>query len=454
MTQFVKPFAKSTYKKRRERLALEVSKSVKGDFVILLWSGSELVRNFDCHFPFRATSDFLYFTGFSEPETLALVISRRGKIESLIGLRPRDLSPNRGSELWEGERVGVERATSHLGFDSAFNIHEALTILERELSHAGTVLWTLSQFREWDEKILQVLAKVDAKSRGLSPIRGILDPRPAMHSLRLQKSKEEIDVMRLSATIGSAGHIRAMRVTRPGMFEYQVAAEIEREFKKRGAQCPSYNSIVGGGNNACTLHYHANSAELRKGDLLLIDAGSEYHGYASDITRTFPVSPHFSPAQKEVYSWVLKSQVASIASVRPGSNFEQAQKAAVRILCRGLSSMGFFRTSAESVYKKGLWKKYMPHGIGHWLGLDVHDAGPYRDPKNPDKPIAFKAGNIVTIEPGLYIPSNDKSAPKAYRGIGIRIEDDVLVTSSGYDVLTKMCPKSIEEVEALRAEKL
>jgi Xaa-Pro aminopeptidase len=454
MKSFVAPFSVETYKSRRSELLRRLSKVHPGDFTVLFWSGYEVPRNSTNTYPFRANSDFLYLTGFAEPETLILLQRARGKIRSAIGVRPRDLSANRGSELWEGERVGVERAPKALGFDEAFDIHGAEKMVSQWLSDSPSVFWNLGIYPLWDNRILQIQRDLTASMRGIVKLKEISDPRPVLHEMRKVKSAEEINIMRRSAEIAAQGHIRAMKTTYPGHFEYEVQAEVEREFKKLGAEGLAYSSIVAGGNNACTLHYNANKCRLNKSDLLLIDAGAELRGFASDITRCFPVSGKFTPAQREVYSWVLKAQIAAVNAVRPGVPVTKPHDIAVQILCTGLSKMKIIRKSPTVIFKKGLYKAFFPHGTSHWLGMDVHDCGIYKTKEDPSKSVTLVAGNVLTIEPGLYFRSDDRKVPSKYRGIGIRIEDDVAVTKSGRDVLTKSCPKSIDEIEALCAPKL
>jgi Xaa-Pro aminopeptidase len=454
MKSFVSPFSQAIYKRRRQHLIQKLSNIASGDFTALFWSGSEVARNSTNVFPFRANSDFLYLTGFAEPETLIVLSRIRGKIRTAVGVRPRDLSPNRGSEIWDGERVGVERAPKWLGFDEAFDIQNALAFVKSRVSETPTVFWSLGMYPEWDEKILKIQTELTAQMRGIVKVEELADPRPALHEMRNVKSIEEAQMMKRAAQIAAEGHIRAMRTTRSGHFEFEAQAEVEREFKKYGAQI-AYNSIVAGGANACTLHYGANRDRLEKNSLLLIDAGAEYCGYASDITRCLPVSGKFTPAQAEVYGWVLKAQLAAIQAVRPGVSFYKPHETATKVLCQGLQKMGFFKKkTAATIYKKGLYKSYFPHGTSHWLGMDVHDCGIYRTKTKDARPVTLKPGNVMTIEPGLYFRIDDSSVPKKFRGIGVRIEDDVLVTKSGHEVLSKSCPKEIKDIEALWAPKL
>lgn len=419
------------------------------NFVVLLWSGSEQRRNADSNFAFRATSDFLYLTGFSEPETMMLLVSSAGKQKSLIGVRPRDLSHNRGSEIWEGERVGVERAPKLLGFDEAFDVHDTQKLVSEHLKQAQNVYWSFGEFAEWDKHLLEIARKILDSSRGPDHIKNWIEPRPYLADMRSRKSSEEIRIMRQSAKIASKAHIEAMKTVRVGGYEYQVQAETERVFLMEGASASSYTSIVAAGNNACTLHYRENRKRLEKDDLVLMDAGAEYEGYASDITRCFPASGKFTEAQAEIYSWVLKANKAAIKAVRPGASFKKPHETALRVVCEGLSKMKIIKKPASRIYSEKLFAPFMPHGTSHFLGLDVHDPGDTVDSKA--KPTKLQVGNVITIEPGLYFRSDDRRVPKKYRGIGVRIEDDVAVTKSGSEVLSRDCPKEIKEIEQIAA---
>lgn len=451
--RFVDPFPLSTYRSRRQKLVRALSRH-EPDFVALFWSGSEQIRNHTNTFPFRAHSDFLYLTGFAEPETLLILAHQKEKTREILGLRPRDLSANRGSEIWEGERVGIERAPKILGVDEAFDIAKVDSTLSDLFSKTRILFWTSGIFEEWDEKLQGLVAEVHMKMRLVCQIEGILDPRPWLHEMRKQKSLDELKIMKASADIAAEGHRRAMQVLKPGLKEYQVEAEVLRTFRYHGAHSISYSPIVAGGNNACVLHYRDNSAELKSGDLLLMDAGAEYHGYASDITRVFPVNGRFSPAQREVYEWVLKAQLAAIRAAKRGAAYHAPHDAATRVLCKALKAMKIIKGRSEAeIFSKGLYKPYFPHGTSHWLGLEVHDVGRYRE-TNVDRPVRLQVGNVITIEPGLYFRKDDQSVPQKYRGIGIRIEDDVAITNRGPWILSEKCPKTISEIESLCGPRL
>jgi Xaa-Pro aminopeptidase len=444
---YVSPFSLKTYQKRRSELVKKLAKKEK-NFIALFWSGCELTRNYDSNFPFRAHSDFLYLTGFAEPETMILLKYKNGRMTSTIGVRPRDLSTDRGSEIWEGERIGVKRAPKALGFHEAFDILKMNDLIKKWARDTSTVFWNMGEFPDWDRKLTEMLKDVSKKQESNLILEYIKESAPTLHEMRKVKAKDEISVMRTCAEIASQAHIRGMQSAHPGLYEYSVAAEIEREFKKRGAQDLAYSSIVAAGNNACTLHYHENRDKLKKGELLLVDAGAELHGYASDITRTYPISGKFTKAQAEVYSWVLKAQQKAIQAAKPGASFRKPHEVAAKVISEGLKAMKIIKgKSAQYIYKKELYKKYFPHGTSHWLGLDVHDRGTYLQKGKASPYVKLKAGNVITIEPGIYFRKNDTSVPTRYRGIGIRIEDDILITSKSNEVLSKHCPKTIKEIE-------
>lgn len=446
--QFMGPFSKSTYQKRRSDLAKRLSRD-DSDFLALVWSGSEQRRNRYNSYAFRAASNFLYLTGFSEPEAMLLIRRSKGKLKTTLCLRPRDLSPHRGSEIWEGERLGVERAMKTLGVDEAVDIHKLDECLSDQLSGVSTVFWDLGEYPEWDQKIAERIKLISyGRNKGKYPHR-VIALSASLGEMRKKKSSEELEVMRHSAEIAAQGHIRAMQIIRPGMFEYEIQAETEKEFRKRGAFEPAYTSICATGANACTLHYHSNRQRIEKGDVFLMDAGAEYQGYASDITRSFPATGEFSKAQAEAYSWVLEAQKEAIRAVKPGVAWSKPHDTAVEVLSEGLRALKVLKESKKTILEKSLWRRYMPHGTSHWIGMDVHDVGAYDD-ENATA-LRLEIGNVLTIEPGLYFPKADKKVPSSLRGLGIRIEDDVAVSKKGADVLSSSCPKEIEELRALRA---
>lgn len=443
---FMGPFSKATYVKRRKNLVKKLEKRSKS-YIALFWSGSEIIRNQDAHFPFRAHSDFLYLSGFAEPESLLVLDGRGRKAKAHLFLRERDLSPDRGSEIWEGERLGVKRAKTWLGVDEAHDVAELESELKHMMPGAECVFWRFGEFASFDHDLIKWVNGARNSRMQVSSVNGILDPSLELHSLRKTKSKEEIAWMRKAAWVAAQGHIRAMKTVRSGMNEFEVQAEAEREFRKNGAEAPAYNSICASGNNASTLHYTQNNQLVEEGDLILMDAGAELRGYASDITRCFPANGRFSEAQRDVYNWVLKAQLAAIRAVKPGSAWDKPHQEAVKVIAKALRALGVSKATESEILKKKIWRRYMPHGTSHWIGLDVHDVGDYFDKNN--KPLKLEVGNVLTIEPGLYFRKDDRSVPKRLRGIGVRIEDDVAVSSKGHDVLSLACPKTVEEIEAL-----
>ncbi|TVQ78046.1 MAG: M24 family metallopeptidase [Bradymonadales bacterium] len=445
--RFFGPFSKQSYQRRRQELFRRLEKE-SPDFVAIFWSGSEQIRNRTNHYPFRVDSNFFYLTGFSEPESLLLMRRSGGKNKVVLALRARDLSTNRGSEIWEGERLGAERAVKTLGIDEAIENSKVEELLQDSLKAVSTVFWDVGGYPEWDRKLASWMQMIcQLRARALAPYR-LVGLCESLGEMRKIKSTEELQVMRQSAEIASEGHIRAMQMIRPGAFEYQVVAEAEREFKKRGATDTAYQTICAVGENACTLHYHWNRDLIKKGQLLLMDAGAEFEGYASDITRSFPADGKFSKVQKEVYQIVLEAQKAAIESARVGAAWNRPHLAAVEVISEGLASLKWIKNSKKEILKKSLWKKYMPHSVSHWIGLDVHDVGRYEDEKG--KPVKLEPGFVMTIEPGLYFSKRDSSIPSNYQGIGVRIEDDVAIAKKGPQVLSGSCPKEIQEIEALR----
>jgi Xaa-Pro aminopeptidase len=426
----IKPF-----KERRARLARTL-----GEGVVVLPTARECARNADVTFDFRWDSGFYYLTGFREPEA-ALVMVLGTKPRSILFCRAR----NAEREIWDGFRYGPEAARELFAFDEAYPYEELDARLPDLLANREAVHTPVGADAAWDLRVAGWLNAVRAKARsGVRAPAQLRDLRADVDDMRLFKDESEIAVMRRAAEISGAAHVRAMRTAAPGMREYEVEAELVHEFLRNGARSTAYGSIVASGANACVLHYRDNGAELRKGDLLLIDAGCELDSYASDITRTFPVAARFSAAQRDIYELVLASQEAAIQAVKPGAQFNAYHDAATRILARGFIDLRLCSGSVDKVLEDGSYKQFYMHRTGHWLGLDVHDAGDYmRDGKWRK----LKAGMVLTVEPGCYIRPGDK-VPKAFWNIGVRIEDDVLVTARGREVLTVACPKRVSEVEA------
>ena len=399
-------------------------------------------RNRDVEFPFRPDSNFYYLTGFDEPEAVAALVPGREEGEFVMFCRERDPV----AEQWHGARLGLEGVREQHGADDTYSIDALDNILPGLLEDKPRLYYAMGHYGEFDRRMLAWIAHVRAGARRSGGLEEVVMLDHLVHEMRLFKSKAEIDAMSKAAQVSAAAHERAMRICRPGMAEYRIEAELLHEFARGGCRAPAYPSIVAGGANACTLHYTRNSDKLRKGDLLLIDAGAEYECYASDITRTFPVNGKFSRAQRDVYSLVLAAQAAAIDTAAPGRTFEDVHMAAVRVLVEGLLALGALKGRAKRVIDDGKYKRFYMHRTGHWLGMDVHDVGSYRI---GDEPRALEPGMVMTVEPGLYIAPDDEKAPKRLRGIGIRIEDDVLVTQSGCEVLTAAAPKSIEEIESI-----
>ena len=399
-------------------------------------------RNRDVEFPFRPDSNFYYLTGFDEPEAVAALVPGREEGEFVMFCRERDPA----AEQWHGARLGLEGVRERHGADDAYPIGDLDDVLPGLLEDKPRLCYAMGHYGEFDRRMLAWIAHVRAGARRSGGLEEVVMLDHLVHEMRLFKSKAEVGAMSKAAQVSAAAHERAMRICRPGMTEYRIEAELLHEFAQGGCRAPAYPSIVAGGANACTLHYTRNSDRLRKGDLLLIDAGAEYECYASDITRTFPVNGKFSRAQRDVYSLVLAAQAAAIDTAAPGRTFEDVHMAAVRVLAEGLIDLGALKGRVKRVIDQEKYKRFYMHRTGHWLGMDVHDVGSYR---TGDEPRTLEPGMVMTVEPGLYIAPDDGKAPKRLRGIGIRIEDDVLITQSGCEVLTAAAPKSIEEIESI-----
>jgi Xaa-Pro aminopeptidase len=414
------------------------------DSVAVFFAAPEAIRNNDVHFEYRQDSDFFHLTGFEEPEAVLVLTPHRERgDQSHLFLRKRD--PER--EVWDGKRVGVEAAPQVLGIDKALPIDELANKLPELLVGAGRIYFSLGQHPEHDALMLTALRSARRfRKKGDDTPADILDPAALLHEQRLLKDPNGIEQMRTAARLTSKGHRLAMAVTRPGLFEYQVQSAMEYSWRVQGSRREAYPSIVGSGPNACTLHYRDNNRRMEAGDLVLVDAGCEFGYYASDVTRTWPVNGRFSPAQRAVYEVVLNAQLAAIAYCRAGYTFEAVHHQALRVLTEGMITLGLIEGPVEERIKDEGFKRYYMHRTSHWLGMDVHDVGRYylRGTSR-----ALEPGMVLTIEPGIYIAPDDEKAPAALRGIGIRIEDDVLVTQGDPEVLTADAPKSIEDIEAL-----
>ena len=426
---------------KRRRLLMQ---SMGDNSIAILPAAYVRYRNRDAEYPFRQESDFYYLTGFSEPDAVAVIVPNREYGEYILFCRDRDPV----MEVWHGRRAGPEGARDQFGADDAFPVTDIDDILPGLIENNERVYYSMGYSPDFDQRVMGWVNQIRARARGGShaPMEFVALEH-VLHDMRLFKSPAEVKVMRRAAQIAAAAHQRAMRGTRPGMWEYEVEAEFQHEFR-RGNAFTAYNPIVGGGANGCILHYTENNAKLVDGDLLLIDAGAELYGYASDITRTFPVNGRFSAAQRALYELVLAAQHAALQQVRPGKHWNEPHDAAVRTLTAGLVKLGILKGKVKELIHKEAYKRFYMHRTGHWLGLDVHDVGDY---KIGERWRLLEPGMVLTVEPGLYIPAGSKGVSKKWWNIGIRIEDDVLVTKSGHEVLSKNAPKTVREIETLMA---
>lgn len=424
----------SRYQRRRAQLVKSM-----GAGIAIIPTAHEHARNRDAHYLYRFDSYFYYLSGFVEPESVIVIIAGKSP-KTILFCREKDMA----REIWDGYRHGPKAAQKTFAFDAAYPIAKLDEMMPKLIADQAVLHFPLGADAAWDARVVAWLNQVKAQVRsGISAPTEIQDVRTLLDGMRLLKDADEIKVMRSAAAIASDAHRRAMQTTRAGMMEYEVEAELAHEFRRRGSQAPAYTSIVAGGANACVLHYVENKDRLNDGDLLLIDAGCELDGYASDITRTFPVSGTFSAAQRDVYELVLAAQSKAIEAVKPDASFEAYHEAALRVLVRGMIDLKLCKGSVDKVIETGDYRQFYMHRTGHWLGLDVHDAGDY---KKNGKSVKLAPGMVLTVEPGCYIRPA-KNVPKAFWNIGIRIEDDVLVTKSGREVLTQP-PKTVREIEA------
>jgi len=425
------------FQKRRGQLMRMVGQGG----IVILPSAPVRTRSRDVEYRFRQDSDFYYMTGFAEPEAVAVLVPGRANGEYLLFCREKD--PKR--EQWDGFRAGQAGAIKDYGADDAFPIEDLDDILPGIMESCSRVFYTMGQYASFDARMAEWVNTLRSRlNRGVHTPQEFVALDHLLHDMRLYKSRGEISAMRKSAKVAVEAHKRAMKVTRPGMFEYEVEAEFIHEFRRNDAS-HSYSPIVGGGKNACVLHYVENSAELKDGDLLLIDAGCELDYYASDITRTFPVNGRFSPEQRAVYEIVLEAQLAAIEKTVVGNHWNEPHDAAVKTITRGLRKLGLLDGSLPRLIKDGAYQRFYMHRTGHWIGMDVHDVGDY---KVGDEWRILESGMVTTVEPGIYI-GNSRKIPKGFRNIGIRIEDDVAITSKGPDVLSKGLPKDPDDVESL-----
>ena len=428
------------FRKRRKKLM----DMLGDDSIAILPAAPEKIRNRDVTYRYRQDSDFYYLTEFAEPEAVIALIPGRSQGEFVLFCRER----NPEQEVWHGARAGLEGACDDYGADDAYPITDLDDILPGLLENRERIYYTMGNDTVFDQRVLGWVNQVRGKARsGIHAPEQFVSLNNILHDMRLYKSRHEISMLRKAAAISANAHVRAMQSCRPGKTEYQIEAELLHEFMRQGARSAAYPSIVGSGANSCVLHYIDNTRELMDGDILLIDAGAEYECYASDVTRTFPVNGQFSGQQRAVYEVVLAAQLAAIDAVRPGNHWAQPHDAAVEVLAEGLVALGILKGKPKTLVKEKAYSRYFMHKTGHWLGMDVHDVGDY---KVGDEWRLLEPGMVMTVEPGLYFPAQ-KGLARKWWNTGVRIEDDVLVTQAGHEVLSSGAPKRITEIEALMA---
>ncbi|CAM2846738.1 Xaa-Pro aminopeptidase [Legionella worsleiensis] len=426
------------YENRRKRLAQQLAK----DSIAIVSAAPESLRNGDAHYRFRQDSDFYYLTGFNEPDAV-LVITSGDSGQSIMFNRPR----NPAQEQWTGKRLGQEGAVSELGMDSAFPISSLDAELPQLMMGKSAVYFILGRDLTLEKRLMRTLNAIKSQVRkGVKAPETFCDLEPLLSEMRLFKSEAELDLMRQAARISVGAHQRAMQACKSLEYEYQLEAELIYEFSRHGCRSVAYDPIVGSGGNACILHYTDNNKPLKNGDLVLIDAGAEFGNYAADITRTFPVNGRFSPEQKIIYELVLKAQKAGIAAIKPGLAWNAVQQIMVKILTAGLVEIGILHGAVDELIEQEAYKPFYMHNSGHWLGLDVHDSGLYKI-NHEWRPL--EAGMVLTVEPGIYISAGMSGVDPRWWDIGVRIEDDVVVTASGHEVLTAALPVDVDEIEAL-----
>jgi len=415
--------------------------------IAILPSATEKIRNRDADYRFRQDSDFYYLCGFPEPEAVLVLIPGRKHGETVLFCRDRD----RTREIWDGYRAGPEGACTQYQADDAFPIGDIDDILPGLLEGRERVYYSMGRDQSFDQKVMAWINTIRAKVRsGASPPGEFLNLDHLLHDQRLFKRASEIRIMKAAAEISAEAHCGAMKLCKPGLYEYELEAEILHTFMKSGSRSPAYNSIVGSGDNACILHYVDNTKKVKDGELVLIDAGCELEHYASDITRTFPVSGKFSVEQKAIYELVLNAQMAAIDVIKPGNHWNDPHEISVRVITQGLVDLGLLKGDVDTLIKEEKYKLFYMHRIGHWLGMDVHDVGDY---KIDGEWRVLEPGMVMTVEPGIYIAPDEKAVAKKWRGIGVRIEDDVVITKSGCDVLSSGVPKTVKEIEKLMRSK-
>ena len=430
---------KAEYARRRKALMAEM----EPNSIAILPAAPMYIRNRDVEHIYRQDSDFQYLSGFPEPEAVIALIPGREHGEYVLFCRERD--PAR--ELWDGLRAGQDGAVAEYGADDAFPIGDIDDILPGLIEGRSRVYYAIGSNQEFDHRLMEWINTIRSKARqGAQPPNEFVALDHLLHDLRLYKSANEVKVMRAAAEISARAHVRAMQASRAGLYEYHLEAELDYEFRKGGAKMPAYGSIVAAGKNACILHYRENDAVLKDGDLVLIDAGCEIDCYASDITRTFPVSGRFSAEQKAIYELVLAANEEAFKHIAPGKHWNEAHEATVRIITAGLVDLGLLQGEVENLIASEAYKPFYMHRAGHWLGMDVHDVGDY---KVGGEWRVLEPGMAMTVEPGIYIAADNQDVAKKWRGIGVRIEDDVVVTRTGCEILTGGVPKTVAEIEAL-----
>ncbi len=432
---------RSEYARRRKALM----EQMEPNSIAILPAAPVYIRNRDVEHVYRQDSDFQYLTGFPEPEAVMALIPGREHGEYVLFCRERD--PER--ELWDGLRAGQDGAVAQYGADDAFPIGDIDDILPGLIEGRERVYYAIGTNQEFDHRLMEWVNVIRSKARlGATPPNEFVALNHLLHDMRLYKSAAEVKVMKAAAEISSRAHVRAMQASRPGLHEYHLEAELDYEFRKGGAKMPAYGSIVAAGKNACILHYRENDAPLKEGDLVLIDAGCEIDCYASDITRTFPVNGTFSPEQKAIYELVLKANEEAFKHIAPGKHWNEAHEATVQVITAGLVELGLLEGDVEQLIAAEAYKPFYMHRAGHWLGMDVHDVGDY---KVGGEWRVLEPGMSMTVEPGIYIATDNDKVAKKWRGIGVRIEDDVVVTRTGCEVITGGVPKTVAEIEALMA---
>jgi len=432
-------YSPQTYAARREAFVHQM-----GEGVAIFPAAPLSIRSHDTEYRYRQDNDFYYLTGFPEPEALCLLSPQHATERFILFVRPRD----KDREVWTGRRFGAERAKEIFGADATYTIDKLDEILPQHLATAEKVYYALGRSKPMNAKVLDLMnrGRMMRQRSGRGPV-SLIDSGEILHELRLHKSAEEIELMRRAVAASAAAHQTAVTLTRPGMYEYEIEALLEFHFRRLGATGPAYPSIVASGVNATILHYLENNQQIQDGDLLLIDAAAEYACYCSDVTRTFPVGTRFSPVQRDVYNLVLTAQKQAIAMVRPGVRFSEVHQRATEILVDGLREFGILSGQTKEIIEKGEHRRFFMHGTSHWLGMDVHDVGKY---KLGEESRILEPGMVLTVEPDLYIAEDAEGVNDRYRGIGVHIEDDVLVTADGHEVLTAAIPKEIDDIETLR----